>query len=279
MPHVRMTAYAYEKMHHYIDACRGEVSGMGKCVQHEDGTIVVTDCTIFEQEVTGAHSDIDTASLARFQCELIGKGEDVGQWRVWWHSHANMATFWSGTDTNTIDSSTEFQYLVSIVSNHAHDVKCRVDVYTPFRMHADVQIEVETVYNEELKKTCLEEISQKVRAPKPKQYGYGYGYSTVGEYYNKKKGKKNKQKDKKQPTLILPYSKELESMDTKENSAITNALFDEYYDELEELQNELMDAYMSGDNSTIYVADELLQEHIKKGESMGISVRNTLINV
>ena len=62
-----ITPYAWEKMRHYVDGCEGEVSGMGKVEKNEDGELVITDCTIFEQSVSGAHSDIETEALAKFQ--------------------------------------------------------------------------------------------------------------------------------------------------------------------------------------------------------------------
>ena len=135
--------------------------------------------------MSGAHSDIETEALAKFQVELVQKGEDLSLWKLWWHSHATMGVFWSGTDTDTIDKSTEFEYLVSLVTNHKHEIKARVDTFKPLRLYADMEVEIMEEYDEALKKTCDEEIAQKVKKPAYPAYkesragfktGFDYGY-------------------------------------------------------------------------------------------------------
>ena len=101
---MRLTTQVNLKLH-YAANYNGnlEVGGFGK-TEIIDGVIVVTDIIIPPQIVEGAHTDIDVERgdmdwMMRF---LADRGESFDQWRLWWHSHANMQTTPSGTDTNTL---------------------------------------------------------------------------------------------------------------------------------------------------------------------------------
>ncbi len=257
---VELTAYAWQKMRYYVDGCKGEVSGLGKIEVAEDGALVITDCTIFEQTVSSAHSNIETEALAKFQLEMIQKGEDLGKWKLWWHSHATMSVFWSGTDMGTINTSTEFEYLVSLVTNHNHDIKCRVDMFKPLRMaQDDIEVYIQEDVDETLKAECDAEIKAKVTEPtpvyqKPFSYGgggMGYGRTIVPEtihshYFDDE----------------LPYQSKL----LPENKTVDSAI-EEYYDDKEELEQEVLDADTP---ETQAIAREMLAEHKRKGLLMGL---------
>lgn len=160
---------AHEKILAYTDLCPDEISGLGK-VEVRDGVLVVTDVAIFEQVVSSAHSTIETKALAKFQDERIRAGESMKQWYFWWHSHANMGVFFSGTDTGTIDSSTEFPHLVSMVVNKKHEYKARLDVFSPVRLFTDLELEILEVANAEIKALCQTEIDAKVKKPAVTHY-------------------------------------------------------------------------------------------------------------
>ena len=173
-----LTAPVWDKMRAYVDNCEEEISGLGKIERDEDGNFVVTDLALFQQTVSATHSDITAEALAKFQVELIKKDENPADWSFWWHSHAKMKVFFSGTDTATIDSSTDFQYLVSLVTNHAHDLTARVDTFQPVRLHADLDVEIEEWANDEIIEACIAEIKEKVSIPAPSMYkGMGYGHA------------------------------------------------------------------------------------------------------
>ena len=261
-----LTPYAWEKMRHYVDGCTGEVSGMGK-VEIVDGELTVTDCTIFEQTVSGVHSDIETHALAKFQVELVQKGEDLSHWKLWWHSHADMGVFWSGRDTDTIDSSTEFEYMVSLVTNHAHDLKARVDTFKPLRLFSDLSVEIQEEYNVDLKALCDAEILEKVKKPAIQEYKktkwdrayldtMGAGFRTGGRYFDDEwfdvnpDGKKKNKKYVPEEIVVSEKSKEIE----------------DYYDRLEELENEVADAI---DETTLSIATKTLWEHKQTGIERG----------
>ena len=176
---VRITQEAYLKMKYFIEECKTEISGFGKVRQFEEESsdslidrvhsqvFQIYDVEILPQDVSGVHASIDEETLAKFITEKLSKGEDLEQYRCWWHSHVEMAAFFSGTDTKTIDESTEFKYLISIVGNKRHEFKVRLDLYRPFRLtFEDLVLQVEQPANEELRKQCKEEIKKKINPKK-----------------------------------------------------------------------------------------------------------------
>jgi hypothetical protein len=183
---------AYQKIRAYTDICPKEISGLGK-VEMIDGKLTVTDVTIFEQTVSASHSTIPPEALAKFQNDMVKKGGSMKQWCLWWHSHAEMGVFFSGTDTNTIDSSTEFPYLVSLVVNKKGDSKARIDVYQPVHMFSDLEVEVKEADEPEvlrkareayekaldesktkIKDSCEKQIKDKVRGLESSYREVGY---------------------------------------------------------------------------------------------------------
>ncbi len=168
---VKIEQAAWDKIMTFTDLCPNEISGLGK-ITVIDGYLVVTDVAIFEQEVSGAHSNIEPRALAKFQHERIKAGESMKEWCFWWHSHANLTVFFSGTDTGTIESSTEFPYLVSLVVNKKHEYKARYDVLHPVHLFTDVDVEIIKIADDKLIDLCQKEIDKKVTHPKyeaPKQ--------------------------------------------------------------------------------------------------------------
>lgn len=129
------------KLHAYVMAVQSEIAGMGKVRFEENGDIVVEDIMIYDQEVTGGTADLSSEALARFMTELVRKGESPKNWVLWWHSHFTFEAFFSGTDTGTIERSTEFDYIISLVVNRARARKCRFDTHrvngVPLRLTKD----------------------------------------------------------------------------------------------------------------------------------------------
>lgn len=129
---------AAKKLKDYVMSVESEIAGMGKVrIDEEAGQIIVEDVAIYDQEVTNGTADLSSAALASFMTEMIQRGESPRSWILWWHSHASMGAFFSSTDTGTIDHSTEFDHLVSLVVNRKGEAKCRIDSYRPFRMTRD----------------------------------------------------------------------------------------------------------------------------------------------
>lgn len=177
---------AMEKMRCYIDICPGEVAGLGRVVKEPlPGTftpvLIVKDIKIFEQEVTGASADLDPQSIAKFLDEIMQTEPDtLSQWRVWWHSHGTMSAFFSGTDTGTIESSTEFEWLISVVGNKEGDIKARFDMYEPLRgTISELQIKVLREHADDVMEECRREVEAKVKEPVSRYNGAGFHPRTV----------------------------------------------------------------------------------------------------
>ncbi len=190
---------AWEKIMQFTMLATGEISGLGK-VEKLNGHLTVTDVEIFEQTTSGAHSTIPTEALAKFQDDVVRAGGSMKNYTLWWHSHAHMAVFFSGTDTNTIDGSTEFPYLVSLVVNKKAEYKARLDIHHPVHLCAeniDVEIldedddeditaarktlgELVEKRNEVIKDLCQKEIDLKVKKPEHKPF-QGFGGSGTGK--------------------------------------------------------------------------------------------------
>lgn len=183
MTKLYLTSYARQKLRYFVDLCEDEISGFGKLevkVENGERYLIVTDFIIIKQVCSGAHSTMDEESMGKFLYEITKSGEDLSKWKVWWHSHAKMTAFFSGTDTGTIDKSTEFPYLVSLVSNHNGDIIARLDIFDPLRHHETLEVVVLSEENEELKALCQKEIDEKVSKSPERTYpqmGYHSGKS------------------------------------------------------------------------------------------------------
>lgn len=136
------------RLNAYVQAVDGEIAGMGKIEVRDDGNMWVMDIAIYEQVVTAGTADLSPASIAKFQTELVKKGESPKNWTLWWHSHSHFGAFFSITDTTTIAQSTEYDHMVSLVVNKRRERECRVDYHRPFPMYlTDVEVEVPTMVN------------------------------------------------------------------------------------------------------------------------------------
>lgn len=170
----------YAKITHWTDRAKGEVSGMGE-VEVKDGDYIITDVHLLKQESSGAHTDLDAEALVDLRVELDKAGRAQDGFKLWWHSHADMTTYWSTTDTNTqkmLVSDTD--WMLSIVVNKKRHVRACLD----FREGAitikvdEVPVFVETsakINSEELDK----EFDDKVKEPKA-EWAYGTGYTHPG---------------------------------------------------------------------------------------------------
>jgi proteasome lid subunit RPN8/RPN11 len=166
---------AYLKLKYYIDICDDEISGMGKSFVNEEGDIVMTDLVIFDQEVTGVHTEIDDESMVKFINELMDKKESPADWNIWWHSHADMKAYFSSTDDATIKSHSNHQtYLISLVGNKEEEYEARLDIFpkdeSPYKLgkfHSkrELKVFIEKDDNEENKEE-IEKLEEKLEEAK-----------------------------------------------------------------------------------------------------------------
>jgi hypothetical protein len=158
---------AWNKILAYTDNCDCEIGGMGQLTSN-GVDFFVEDVEIYKQRVTPGTVDLSAETLALWQVEKIKAKQSLSRYTLFWHSHAKMGVFFSQTDKDTINGSTEFPYLVSLVINHKHETTARLDIFKPVRVYVeklDVKIIEEVDAN--LIELCKQEIEDKVEFPKP----------------------------------------------------------------------------------------------------------------
>ena len=205
---IEITSKAYLKLRYFITECPTEISGFGKVREvmrevtqetNEDiddekwwkkskwkfnkgsGTITgpekileIYDIEILPQVVSGVHATMSDETLQKFLFDKMKRGQSTKDYKVWWHSHCDMDAYFSVVDTTTIERSTEFPYLISIVGNHAGKMVCRMDVHKPIAMQQNFELIVQKPVNEEIRKWVKKQIKQKV---KQQEYIATQGYT------------------------------------------------------------------------------------------------------
>lgn len=164
------TPEAYKKFRAYVHGIGHEISGFGKVEKLED-SFRITDVKIFPQVVSGVHTVMDAQNLAAFWDELMVAGEDIGQWKLWWHSHVFMAAMFSQTDHETIDEfdteMPEENWILSIVTNKYGKSLAKADIFQPIRCTLnDLPIDIE-VGDVALTEDIEKEIKEKVTILRP----------------------------------------------------------------------------------------------------------------
>ncbi len=168
-PQLDFTPKAWELLQTYLRVSNKEITGLGR-VKAQNG-FLCDDIVIFEQEVTDSTCAIDDEALYLFMEQLIADGKNEAEYRLWWHSHAKLNVFFSGTDVDTMARMTQ-TYLFSLVGNQKGEVKVR---YTQKhnRQAAEPSISIEDIpYNVAWEESdyfvgCREEIEAKVRLFQP----------------------------------------------------------------------------------------------------------------
>jgi len=156
----------YQKMRAYVNGIKYEISGLGK-IQRVDDVILVQDVKIFRQRVTRTETVLDRRELGKFYDDILVEGGDLADWKLWWHSHADMDVFFSSVDLNTIsdfDNETDrSNWMLSIVTNKKEELLAQVDIYSPIRCTIP-NIPWEISYEDrEVKLAAIDEITEKVQ--------------------------------------------------------------------------------------------------------------------
>ena len=128
---LRLSARAWAKLWLYIHFAQGEVGGLGS-VEPEDGGFLMRDCFLIDQRATDVDTMLEPEALSRFLVDYAASGNDPGDLRLWWHSHAREQVFWSMDDEHTIDSFGG-ELLVAVVGNYAGKFLARMDRFEPMR--------------------------------------------------------------------------------------------------------------------------------------------------
>lgn len=101
---LKVNKQVLREIKYYVDQFDTEVSGMGLVKNNGDHFEVIKIFLPEKQKNSGANTELDQEELAKLQYDLIRKNEinETTSLSFWWHSHANMGVFWSGTDDENI---------------------------------------------------------------------------------------------------------------------------------------------------------------------------------
>lgn len=130
-PALRILPEAWEKLSLYVRLAEGEVGGLAR-VERDGPDFILTECYLLDQRATDVDTELEPGALSRFIIQDLMSGRDPSELRLWWHSHAREACFWSTDDERTIDGWTG-DWLVALVSNFAGKFLARWDQYEPTR--------------------------------------------------------------------------------------------------------------------------------------------------
>lgn len=114
-----------ETIQYFVDQADKEISGLGDAtIDLEEKTVTISSAFLLDQECTAATTDLDEgavskAMFAAHKDEQEGKPRSI---KFWWHSHVNMAVFWSSTDTATMKELSEHGWFVNIVFNKKREM-------------------------------------------------------------------------------------------------------------------------------------------------------------
>lgn len=137
--HILFDRKAWQTINLYIQLAEGEISGLARGVLSPNKKVLhVSDVRIWPQECTSAETEVTSNDeLVNLALAMQADGAAPEDICVWWHSHANMQSFFSTTDDATITNWVNNRFLCAIVGNKAGDFKARIDVKEPIQYTID----------------------------------------------------------------------------------------------------------------------------------------------
>lgn len=157
----------WSKVNVWVQHCDGEVSGLGKVTKHGN-VLFVTEAYLLDQVSTGSETELDPSAVAKLMTDSMGTDGDL-TW--WWHSHADMGVFWSGTDHKQIDNLSKNNYVLATVFNKNKDMlsayKQGGDSYLPDLFVDKIPTEVGVIISKEQTEQLQKLADEKVKKPEP----------------------------------------------------------------------------------------------------------------
>ena len=111
---VILSAEVHAKVMTWVKHCAYECSGLGKVKRLGNGVFLVTEAILLKQTGDAVSTRLDPADIGKVMYETR---DSEGELNWWWHSHVNMPTFWSGTDTKSINELSDGGYCLATVFN------------------------------------------------------------------------------------------------------------------------------------------------------------------
>lgn len=109
-----------------------EVSGIGLMDEKDPSHVV--ELFILDQVNSATSTEIKQEALTSLIIELEKLGISSSRLSFWWHSHATMSVFFSGTDESQIERFSGDGLFWSVVTNRKGDITVRCDVRNPINI-------------------------------------------------------------------------------------------------------------------------------------------------
>lgn len=119
-PQIVIDNEVYEKIMHWVNKSRNEVSGLGTIVIEKDSTIRVISAMLLPQTNHATHTEITAEGVNK---AMFALKDSPGELKFWWHSHVMMPVFWSGTDHATIKEFGAHDYILATVFNQKKEMR------------------------------------------------------------------------------------------------------------------------------------------------------------
>lgn len=180
----------------YIQECNIEMSLLGNVDIFPNDVFRISEVHLPKQECTGATTDMNAQAVN----ELATDHDDL---HAWLHSHVNMGTFWSGTDTNMIQTMAGCEdkkgtplrdgLCVAVVGNKKGEMRGAIGITKKvkafynknssyeFTMHDNVTIEVESSLSKLEYEVIKNELKTNVSKPEPVAYTPASRYPIHGD--------------------------------------------------------------------------------------------------
>ena len=121
-----------------------EISGMLLAQLDKDNNYRLFKPVILKQEISGHNTTLDQDALLDYYATTLGqyrKSKNKIRF-VWWHSHHTMNAFWSGTDLAAMEEFNKGDMSFSLVINLKQEYLFRVNIFKPFKMYKDIEIDI-----------------------------------------------------------------------------------------------------------------------------------------
>ena len=236
----------WKKVIHFAQASynkfKSEIGGFMIVKKNKAGNYIVSNPEILKQEVTGGTTEMEKEAVADYYVKTAMKeGSDVRF--LWWHSHANMSAFWSGTDTNTMKEYKNGDWSAFLVVNIRGEYKFRVCVWNPIQAHEDIELNILGMENKSVPKSIQTSVDKLCNKPTTSIVNIGQQTNL----YNRKNNSYHYAYDN--------YN--IFSDDTYETNHYNSSFYnDNLYNSTVVLVNELVDLYVEGD----FTYEEWLKE-------------------
>ncbi|MAC53681.1 MAG: hypothetical protein CME31_14175 [Gimesia sp.] len=135
-----------------------EIGGMAVITRDDDDDYIIQEPVILKQTTSGATCTMDKEALANYYVEMGMKyGNDVHF--LWWHSHAKMKAFWSGTDTNTMKEYDNGKWSAFLVVNVRQEHKFSVQYWDPVPSLVDDEINFLNAKEDTIDEAIINEVT------------------------------------------------------------------------------------------------------------------------